>query len=68
LLATKHTFASLWKAHIYAERIKVHTWDGELEFYKTKDEEQVYLSKYDPDNAFMDLAVVDFVKDNVIQL
>jgi hypothetical protein len=38
------------------------------EFYKTKDEEQVYLSKYDPDNAFMDLAVVDFVKGNVIQL
>jgi hypothetical protein len=43
-------------------------WDGELKFYKTKDEEQVYLTKYDPDNAFMDLAVVYFVKDNVIQL
>jgi hypothetical protein len=30
LLATKHNFAGLWRAHIYAEGVKVHTWDGEL--------------------------------------
>ncbi|KAG8049955.1 hypothetical protein GUJ93_ZPchr0009g2435 [Zizania palustris] len=52
------------RARAYAEGIKKCGWDGELEFYETKDEQHVFfLPKHDGDNAAKELAVVtDFVR------